>query len=115
MTRKWRWVAIGVLAVVVACVVLVVSAMLYEDRPGVTMANYNRIAVGMSRAEVEKLLGRPANVAPLDILMPGTECWQGENLDITVHFGGEHELVAEKNCSTQDRTWLEKLRLWFSF
>jgi len=59
MTRKRRYVISA--AVLAACVgiALGVLAML-PPHPGVSKANYDRIEVGMPRAAVEAILGKPA-------------------------------------------------------
>jgi hypothetical protein len=58
MRRQKLLVALAGLAVVVA-----VGAIVLWPRPGVTRRNYNRIMDGMSRAEVEDILGDPSGAS----------------------------------------------------
>jgi hypothetical protein len=60
--RKNRWLLFGLLVACVVGVVLVVLALL-PPRPGVTKQNFDRIEVGMARAEVEAIFGGPANAS----------------------------------------------------
>lgn len=57
--RKNRWLLFGLLLACVVGVALGVLALL--PRPGVTRENFDRIEVGMSRADVEAIFGGPAN------------------------------------------------------
>ncbi len=57
--RKNRWLLLGLLLASIAGIVLVVLALLLP-RPGVTEENFDRIEVGMTRAEVEAIFGGPA-------------------------------------------------------
>ena len=54
---KNRWLLLGLLLLMTACVVVVVLAYVLPPRPGVTKENFDRIEVGMTRAEVEKIFG----------------------------------------------------------
>jgi hypothetical protein len=58
--RKNRWLLLGLLLACIVGVVLVVLALL-PPTPGITKENFDRIEVGMTRAEVEAILGGPAN------------------------------------------------------
>lgn len=57
--RRWLW--LGLLVAAIAGVVLTVLALL-PPRPGITKENFDRIEEGMTRPEVEAILGGPANV-----------------------------------------------------
>jgi outer membrane protein assembly factor BamE (lipoprotein component of BamABCDE complex) len=53
--------------------------------PGVTKANFDRIEKGMTRAQVEEIMGRPSMAEPItfsfnDTLITRTE-WSGSNED----------------------------------
>jgi hypothetical protein len=54
--RKNRWLLLGLLLASIVGVVLLVLALL-PPSPGVTKVNFDRIEVGMTRAEVEVILG----------------------------------------------------------
>ncbi len=56
--RKNRWLLLGLLLACIVGVVLLVLALL-PPRPGVTKKNFDRIKVGMARAEVEAIFGGP--------------------------------------------------------
>lgn len=62
--RKRRLLAVAGVLSVVAWLALLVLALKPAD-PGVTKANFDRIKVGMSRAEVEEIFGRPADATHL--------------------------------------------------
>jgi hypothetical protein len=55
MTKK-RWIVLAGMLAACVCLTLAVLALL-PPRPGVTLANIDRIENGMTRAEIEKLLG----------------------------------------------------------
>ena len=58
MTRKRRLhISFGILA---ACVCLALGVLVMRSRPGATKANFDRIELGMTLAEVEAIIGRPA-------------------------------------------------------
>jgi hypothetical protein len=70
--------------------VLLLALYAMERRPGVTRANYQRIQNGMRLAEVEALLGRPADEtvsvsleAPGGPVPPG-RAWEDNGLRVTV-------------------------------
>jgi len=57
MTKK-RWIVLAGILAACVCLTLAVLALL-PPRPGVTPANIERIEDGMTRAEVETILGGP--------------------------------------------------------
>jgi hypothetical protein len=60
MTKR-RWVVLVGLLAVGVCLTLAVLALL-PPRPGVTKANFDRIEDGMTRQEVERILGGPGSL-----------------------------------------------------
>jgi outer membrane protein assembly factor BamE (lipoprotein component of BamABCDE complex) len=54
---KNRFLLIVLLLVMTACVVVVVLAYVLAPQAGVTKENFDRIEIGMTRAEVQKILG----------------------------------------------------------
>ena len=66
MTKK-RWILLAGILAACVCLTLAVLALL-PPRPGVTLANIERIEKGMTLAEVEKILGGPGKVFDSDPL-----------------------------------------------
>lgn len=60
MTNRRRYLIYVAILAACVCIAIGVLAML-RDRPGVTKANYDRIAIGMTRAEVAAILGEPSD------------------------------------------------------
>jgi hypothetical protein len=91
--------------------------------PGVTYANYSRIEEGMTREQVEGLLGEPnapkmlgmytTGVGPRDPHAPATSLyWRTDDGD-EVEAGFDHDghvVLAAWNTLQDDRTAFEKLR-----
>src|SRR5262245_1337053 len=78
--RKKYWIAVAAIFVLAALSAVTIPALL-PPTPGVTYANYNRIEKGMTRADVERLLGEPHQ-------MEATNCvWFGNEMnDLFVVF-----------------------------
>ena len=66
MTKK-RWIVLAGILAACVCATLAVLALL-PPRPGVTLANIERIEKGMTLAEVEKILGGPGEISASDPL-----------------------------------------------
>ena len=85
--RLLRWAgALALLGLVVALVVWLMS-----PRPGTTLVNYQRIQNGMTLAEVEAVLGRPADETVgvmLEPPVPPGRAWEGSGLRVTVWLDG---------------------------
>ena len=93
MTKK-RLFLLASLPLVIA-VALGVLAML-PPSPGVTKANFNRIEIGMTIAEVEAILGGPANT-PAELPYWDYVTWFGEDdttasIRINIH---DHRVYAK--------------------
>ena len=56
---KYRWLLFGLSLLMAACVVVVALALLLPPQSGVTKENFDRIQIGMTRAEVEQIFGIP--------------------------------------------------------
>ncbi|HZZ77091.1 MAG TPA: hypothetical protein VFE62_01150 [Gemmataceae bacterium] len=57
---KNRWLMLVLLSIMTGCVVVVIVALWLTPVSGVTKENFDRIEVGMTRAEVEVILGSKA-------------------------------------------------------
>jgi hypothetical protein len=104
--RKLRWALAG-LAVIAGVVATLLRGP--EPAPRLTLANFNRIKCGMSRAEVESILGPPGNYradksnhpSPVRIFTFGSQpqwqspypvsVWAGEEGALTVYFDGSEK------------------------
>jgi hypothetical protein len=85
--RKWRSL-VGGLVVLVAILGLTLLILARPNPTGrVTQANYNRLHEGLTRAEVEGLLGSGHELYSPDSPYAGRLlAWQGEELGILVVF-----------------------------
>lgn len=91
MKRK-RWLLAGLV------VVALVAVMVVATRPhGVTVANADRVRVGMTEAEVEELFGQPAingwavsadsfGLPPLAATPDRLARWESESATVVVYF-----------------------------
>jgi len=133
MTKK-RWILLAGILAACVCLTLAVLAML-PPRPGVTLANIERIEKGMTLAEVEKILGGPGkrfDSDPLGWYDPATNTYWSRRsiIDATrtvvvwgrphqgtcvaVSFNRDNNRVREKNWSPR-ATFLQELWSLFSF
>ena len=62
---KKRWLAALALTPGFVCLGLLVFTLLFPPEPGVTRGNFNRVRNGMTKAEVEQVLGPSASDAKL--------------------------------------------------
>jgi hypothetical protein len=111
--RKTRWLLIGLLLACIGGVVLVVVALL-PPPPGITKENFDRIEVGMTRAEIEAILGGPANGRdPRNGLRIGLNAWEDDSSgDLATIDFDEKDRVTSKHWWFElpdDRTLWEKL------
>ena len=115
MMMKRYLVVAGLLAGIV-CLGALVPALL-PDRPGVTKANFNRIECGMTRAEVEAILGRAANMRseeePFGVQNGAADIWRNpDGSGAEIEFG-DSDTVVNKDWGDSPNTIIEKLRRWF--
>jgi hypothetical protein len=99
---------------------LVLTFHLWQEPPGITRANYDKIEAGMTKAEVEAILGCPpgnfgADVEPVATVQTGAmfrSCWIGNNAVISVTFTfGPVRRVAQKHYGELRRgQFLDRLR-----
>jgi hypothetical protein len=101
MTRK-RWLLLGLLSLGIVAAVLTVLALL-PPRPGVTKANFDRVEIGMNRAQVEAIFDGPA-----DPEYP--EEWENEAFDIAkIGFDKEGRVKSKDwDAWPDERTLLQK-------
>jgi hypothetical protein len=129
MRKKWLSIVLGV--ILAAAVVVGAVLMVRPRHPLVTRENYERIEVGMHRAEVENILGRPSRELTLrhDVrwdsdrpLGVASKEWPGasdnEDVDWTVYVWFkaddtvQYKHLGEKTrppLLTQFQTWLQSL------
>jgi hypothetical protein len=106
MKKKWWIIAAATIA---GCIGLVLGVLtLLPPRPGVTKENFDRIEVGMARAEVEALFGAPAIGWPQ--FGTGSEWENEESGDLAMIGFDENGLVAQTHWDAwpDHRTPFEK-------
>jgi hypothetical protein len=92
---KNRCLLIGLMLLIAACVAVVALALL-PTRPGVTKENFDRIEVGMTRAEVVRIFGCEAN---------GEEC-SGHRIPFLWDNGDGQALVRfDENDRVTETAW----------
>jgi hypothetical protein len=106
---KWRLLLLGagVLALVGVAGLLVLWFTTPE--PGVTKANYRRLGVGMTEAEVEHVLGRQGKLIPTggdSTVVIVTKEWYEGDLGIVLWLDSDHRLMGG-SCFI----WPEEVRL----
>lgn len=95
MSKKRRFIVVGAAAVACVGVALLVWALLPDSK--VTKANYDRVAAGMTRAEVRDLFG--ADGSPFHGYPdkgPFTYVWESEDGSFAVIAFDRDQRVAEK-------------------
>jgi hypothetical protein len=118
-TRQRLVVRVAVVVALLACAVgLVVGSL--PPRPGVTQANFDRIAIGMSRADVEKLFGGPRPEKSTGYMTSSNrvgEGWHtaGGDTVIIVFDPWQHDRVMEKEWRPSQESLLDRLRRWLRF
>jgi len=121
MTKK-RWIVLAGMVAACVCLTLAVLALL-PPRPGVTPANIERIEDGMTRAEVEKILGGPGEslgsylahypTSPLIIMggkkYRGASVWRHphDGTFVAVYFFPDNRVTGRQ--SAQPETFRQKL------
>jgi hypothetical protein len=120
---KARW-FIGVLLAVLCSALLLAFGLRGMIRNGVNRANYERIQVGMARAEVEAIMGGPGGDLPwlgqediavderLPLLLHNSpekvECWQSGNHQIIVWYNARGESVSKYYTRHEDTGLLQR-------
>ena len=114
MNKKW-WFSIAALFALAVALVIAIP-MLLPPTPGVTYANYSRLEKGMTRRQVEDLLGKPNGQALPWIAFEGSgrdenSHWHHEDDTLSIRFD-ENDCVVDTmwNGQSDDRNGLEKLR-----
>ena len=114
MTKK-RWIVLAGMLAACVCLTLAVLALL-PPRPGVTPADIARIENGMTRTEVERILGGSGTVYFDAVDSPGgqlTEIRWGQPHDETcvdVWFDRDNRVISK--ISHPPDTFMQKLRRW---
>jgi len=101
--------------VMAACTCLALGAIaLMPPQPGVTKSNFGRIQNGMTRAEVEMILGCPGGPAPFANGPGDRREWLGWDAEdgFWVWIGFTGDCVAGKSWQDSEETFLEKIRRW---
>ena len=94
-----------------ACVTLFVVAIM-PARAGVTKANFGRINLGMTRAEVATILGTPVYGYQECELAPWVDYWNhddGKDACVVEYFEGG---VVDQHWLRDRETMVEKIRRW---
>jgi hypothetical protein len=117
MTKK-RWIVLAGILAACVCLTLGVLALL-PPRPGVTEANVERIEDGMTREEVEALLGGPGEFSyprPSKALAPAKKyrdgvlwCHPRSNATVIVNFDDRERVVGKTWVPASPQTFVEKL------
>ena len=116
MTKTRLFLGVGVLVVVVACTGLVVSAMLQENRPGVTLANFDRVQIGTTLGDVDTIFGerfsirQASGMLAIDGSPVSYRVWLGDDGQARIGFANGR--VCEKRWTDTPRTLPEKIRQW---
>jgi hypothetical protein len=136
VTRRKRWL---LLWLVTGAAALGLAVYLLWPRSPINRANYDRIAVGMTRPEVEAILGGPARNETSGTLRVGlwgdgdprwmegalirflhepdgpmSDVWATDRFVVWIDFGPDGA-VAKKSCApvSRAREWpLERIRHW---
>jgi hypothetical protein len=119
MTKKRRYLLTAAILGALIAIALCVFAMLPAQpaQPGVTKANFDRIKVGMTRTEVEAILGVPNSLHSVDAaVIEGIEIkWFNatwEKGPAHVGVGLRNDIVTETRWFVPREPLLDKLRRW---
>ena len=124
-----KWILLAVLLVLLLGAAGIELPVLFPRPSKATAANFSRITVGMTRVEVEDILGGPpgdyrngptgkALFPKLGRLTPGYEFWWGDEGFIAIRFDGRSgampDLVAKCVIGPDARTEvsLRELAIW---
>lgn len=128
----FRWIKaqwfIGVLIAVLCSALLLAFGLRGMIRNGINRANYDRIQVGMARAEVEAIMGGPGGDLPwldqqdiaVDERVPlllrsppeKVECWQSGNHQIVVWYNTHGESVSKYYTRHKETGFFQRLSDW---
>jgi hypothetical protein len=100
-----RWLVFGAILAIIVCVALLVLTWL--PRSGINKRNFDRIEVGMTRAEVEAIFGGPPTWEPIS--RRGLWANDGAYDCATITFDGDWRVVSTDWVDLDDRTHWEKL------
>jgi hypothetical protein len=106
-----RLIVMGGAIAMAACAVLFVIAML-PPRVGVAKANFDRIKVGMTRADVATILGPPVYGYQECDLAPWVDFWNhddGKDACVVEYF---EDGVVDTHWLRNRETMVEKIRRW---
>jgi hypothetical protein len=110
---RTRRLLLGAGALALLAVVAMWTWLLVQPRPGITWAKYKRIRVGMTLAEVEAILGRPADETvrvALEPPVPPGRAWEGGGLRVTVWLDHAGAVSGKDLQPGREDTLLERLR-----
>jgi hypothetical protein len=82
------------------------AALMMIPRPGITRSNFDRIQLGMQKAEVEAILGEPSKMY-MDFDERPFATWKSHECMIAVNF--VDDCVASKECFLNQRTLWQKM------
>jgi hypothetical protein len=102
MKKKWWIIAAATIAGCIGLALIIPA--LRPPRPGVTKGNFDRIEIGMTRAEVEEILGPPTEDFPRGVLALGLgidgPIWENDR-------GDEAQIRFDENNRVKARDWDE--------
>jgi hypothetical protein len=109
MTKK-RLLLIASVPLAIVAVTLGVLAML-PPRPGVTKANFDRIEKGMTKAQVEEILGEKGFLVKVKKGDAPCLYWNaGDGAEVWIRFSDD--CVNGDMTWSADETFLDKIRSW---
>jgi SmpA / OmlA family len=110
-----------------ACVGVVLAVRILRFEPGVSKANFDRVEVGMTKADVDAILGSPhvsvdvipytyAPVSGAGTELCGTEPvwehWHAQDRSVRIVIEFVDELVVDASWHGPKETLIDKLRRW---
>ena len=110
MSKKW-WLATVLFFALAVGLVIAIPALM-PPSPGVTYANYSRIEKGMTRAQLEAILGKPSADIPLrNFDAPeGSVFWLTTDDDVMIFFDEKGGVAtAFWNGNIDERSGWQKL------
>ena len=112
MKTKW-WIAAGLIVVAVIGVTVAIPALL-PPKPGVTMENFDRIEKGMTREQVEAILGKPPDEPSHGIRFRHAPSWTSDAGDVIwIQFDDNNRVIQKGQSLFHEPTLNEKIRDWF--
>lgn len=109
--RRLVWV---IVAVCLALAVVLAGALVVRPHPVVNRANFERVNEGMTRAEVEAILGRlPGDDAPAP---DAAVCsWMGDGTEILVAFDKNGRVEGCALVEPRGAAFFYRLRAWLGW